>query len=203
MSSPAPAHRTQEQRRAETRAKLLDAAVKSVLEVGYAQTTVRGVSELAGVSAGAQAHHFPRRVDLFGATIEHLIERRIEEARAHATPARGKPRDRFAALVDLVWADFSSPVFVVFVKLWVAAVDEPELYQRLALAERHVSRAIADLATEVVGDRPATADIESAVLLVLSACRGHALIEHFEPHTHTRRDQWPRLRKALLKAIDT
>jgi hypothetical protein len=38
-------------------------------------------------------------------------------------------------------------------------------------------------------------------VLVLSACRGLALTEHFEPHVHQRRDQWPRLRHALLDAL--
>jgi hypothetical protein len=41
------------------------------------------------------------------------------------------------------------------------------------------------------------------VLLAFSACRGLALTEHFEPHTHQRRDQWPGLRAALLQAIGT
>src|SRR5262249_25176664 len=122
MSRP-PARRTQEQRRAETRGKLLDATVNSVLEAGYAQTTIRGIAELAGVSPGAQAHHFPRRVDLFGAAVEHLAERRIEEFRARPMTLPAAPEDRLVALLDLLWADFSNPTFVVFVKLWVAAAD--------------------------------------------------------------------------------
>src|SRR5467141_508456 len=38
-----PPHRTQEQRRAETQAKLLEATIQSLLEDGYAQTTTRHV----------------------------------------------------------------------------------------------------------------------------------------------------------------
>jgi AcrR family transcriptional regulator len=201
VTSRAPAHRTQEQRRAETRQKLLDATVKSVLEVGYAQTTTRRVAELAGVSAGAQAYHFPRRVELVGAAVEHLVERRVKELRELAEPMLGAPGDRTKAFLDLLWEDFSSPIFVVFVKLWVAAADEPELYQRLATAERKIARAITDLASDTAREVAVTADVESVVLLVLSACRGLALTEHFEPRTHTRREQWPKLRVALLKAM--
>ena len=33
----------------------------------------------AGVSRGAQVHHFPTKEDLVLAALEHLLERRIEE----------------------------------------------------------------------------------------------------------------------------
>jgi AcrR family transcriptional regulator len=201
MSSQTTVHRTQEQRRAETRRKLLNATVKSVLQVGYANTTTRRVAQLAGVSAGAQAYHFRHRVDLVGAAIEHLAEQRMNDLRELAEPLQGTPEDRIAALLDLLWGDFSSPIFVVFVKLWVAAADEAELYQRLAVAERKIARAVTDLATEAAGDLSATADAEGLVLLMFSACRGLALTHHFEPRTHRRRDQWPTLRAALLKAV--
>jgi AcrR family transcriptional regulator len=200
MSSP-PARRTQEQRRAETRAKLLDATVSSVLEVGYAHTTTRRVAELAGVSAGAEAYHFPRRVDLVGAAVEHLAQRRIAEGRRRVTELPTAPHERLPAVLDLLWGDFSSPIFVVFVKLWVAAADEPELYARLVTAERQIVREITKLAYEILGDLAARPRIERMLLLVLSACRGLALTEHFEPHDHRRRAQWPALRAALLHAV--
>jgi AcrR family transcriptional regulator len=84
--------RTQVERRAETRAKLLDATIESILEVGYAQTTTRRVAELAGVSAGAQAHHFPRRVELVAAAAEQLVERRIEDGRRRASGSAERRR---------------------------------------------------------------------------------------------------------------
>src|SRR5207247_1037006 len=100
---------------AETRGKLLDATIECVLEVGYAHTTVRRIAELAGVSLGAQTHHFPRRVDLVGAAIEHLAERRTTELRGKAAELPGTPAERLPAMLDLLWADFSSSVFTVFV----------------------------------------------------------------------------------------
>ena len=144
--------RTQEARRTETRAKLLDATIESILEVGYAQTTTRSVAERAGVSAGAQAYHFPRRVDLVAAAAEQLVEQRIEASHRRATRVTGPPEERLRALLDLMWADFASPIFAVFVKLWVAAADEPELHDRLVAGERRIARAITDLVSEAVGE---------------------------------------------------
>ena len=193
--------RTQEERRAETRAKLLDATIESILEVGYAQTTTRSVAERAGVSAGAQAYHFPRRVELVAAAAEELVERRIEASRERAKRLPQAPERRLPALLDLMWADFASPIFAVFMKLWVAAADQPELHQRLVAGERRIARAITDLAIENLGELVASEDAERKVLLLFSACRGLALTEQFEPRAHRRRDRWPQLREELLAAL--
>jgi AcrR family transcriptional regulator len=192
--------RTQEERTAETRAKLLDATIESILEVGYAQTTTRRVAERAGVSAGAQAYHFPRRVDLVAAAAEHLLERRIEASRRRAQRIAAPPKERLSALLDLMWADFASPTFAVVLKLWVAAADEPELYERLVAGERRLARAITDLASELLGELAAGKDAEGKLLLIFSACRGLALTE-LEPRQHRRRAQWPLLREELLAAL--
>ena len=56
------------------------------------------------------------------------------------------------ALVDVLWADFSGSTFTVFVKLWVAAADDPELYARLAAVERQIARAISTLIRDFVGE---------------------------------------------------
>jgi AcrR family transcriptional regulator len=195
------AQRTQEERTAKTRAKLLDATIESVLDVGYAQTTTRRIAEQAGVSAGAQAYHFPRRVDLVVAAVERLVDQRIDQTRRRAERIAGPPEQRLSALLDLMWADFSSPIFAVFLKLWVAAADEPELYDRLVTGETRMARAITDLAIESLGERAAGEDAEGKLLLIFSACRGLALTELLEPRKRRRRNQWPQLREELLAAL--
>lgn len=199
---PSRPRRTQEGRRAETRAKLLDATVKSVLEVGYAATTTRRVAELAGVSQGAQSHHFPHRVDLVSAAVEWLAERRIAELRGMAGDLPEDPTLRMGALLDLMWADFSSATFTVFVKLWIAAADDAELYERLVPVERQVVRAIGELARQLGGDLVEVPGWEAHVTLAINALRGLALTERFEPRGRSRRDQWPQIRAALLEAFN-
>ncbi len=193
-------HRPQEERRAETRGKLLDATIKSVLEVGYAQTTTRRVAELAGVSGGARAHHFPHRVDLFGAAIESLAERRLAEFANSADALPADPRKRLDVLLDIVWEDFSSPLFIVVIKLWVAAADEPELYERLAISERRIARSITQIASAGLGDLGVADHLEELVVLFFSSLRGLALTQQFEPRTRRQRDQWQLLKRALLRA---
>lgn len=49
--------RTQQERSTETRERLLDATVQSLIDLGYAKTTTTVVCERAGLSRGAQVHH--------------------------------------------------------------------------------------------------------------------------------------------------
>src|SRR3954453_5841167 len=91
--------RTQAQRSATTRAALLDATIKSLVEVGYANTTTTGIAERAGVSRGAQMHHFPTKADLVASAVEHLAGKRMEQLRREAEGWNGG-RDRIRRALD-------------------------------------------------------------------------------------------------------
>ena len=198
--APAPPRRTQEERREETRAKLLDATIESLIEAGYAATTQRAVTARAGVSSGAMTHHFPRRVDLVGAALERLAEQRAAAMRSAAATIPRDSDGALAALLDLLWADFSGPLFKVFVKAWIAADDDPELYERLVRLERvlarEIGRTVAELSAEMEID-----DLDVRILGVLAAARGLALTEAFEPRRGRRPDQWRLIRPALERMI--
>lgn len=62
----------QEERSRVMRARLLEATVELLVERGFAGTSTTLVSERAGVSRGAQLHHFPTKNDLVVAAVEHL-----------------------------------------------------------------------------------------------------------------------------------
>jgi AcrR family transcriptional regulator len=196
-------HRTQEQRRADTQARVLDATIKSLLEVGYAQTTTRHVAALAGVSPGAIAHYYPHRVDLVATAIERLANQRIDAWRELAGSLPEELEQRVPALLDLLWEDFSGPLLTVFVKAWVAAADDSELYERLAVTERGIARAIGRLATESVSEIQRQPGWAGRLLIALAAVRGLALTERFEPRSEAQGDPWPTARAALIEMLGT
>ena len=78
-SSPAQTRVPQADRSRAMRARLLEATVELLVERGFAGTSTTLVSERAGVSRGAQLHHFPTKNDLVVAAVEHLTERRGAE----------------------------------------------------------------------------------------------------------------------------
>jgi len=123
--------RTQEERSAATRGRLLDATLSCLSELGYARTTTTEIAERAGVSRGAQLHHFPTKAELVTTAVEHLFEKRTEEFRkAFATLPAGI--DRSAAAVDLLWSMVSGPTFHAWLELVVAARTDPELRKTVA-----------------------------------------------------------------------
>jgi len=195
--------RTNEQRRADTRSRLLDATIRCLIQEGYHGTTTRRVIELSGVSQGAQNYHFPRRIDLVVTAIERLAQRRIDELLELAADFPTQPRARLAALLDIIWADFSGPAFTVLVELWVAAAHDLELHDRLIPVERQVAQGVFSIASEhFAQELAAFPDWARRLTLALSAIRGLALSERFEPREpRLRRDPWPDFRETLLAAL--
>jgi AcrR family transcriptional regulator len=109
-----------------TRAALLDAAIECLVERGYAATTTIETVRRAGVSRGAQLHHFPTKAQLLAAAVEHLFDRRRAEF-VEALEALHPKADRLDAALDLLWSMFQGPAFVAWTELWVAARTDPEL----------------------------------------------------------------------------
>lgn len=196
-----PPRRTQEQRTAETRAKLLDATVESLLAAGYAATTTRRVAELAGVSQGAQTHHFPFRVDLVTAAVARMADQRVAEIERRLPDLPDATDARVAALLDLLWGDFSSDLFTVFVKVWVAAADDRELHDRLVPIERELSRAVARLVARLFAAVPEAGGLDARMTTVLATMRGLALTHRFEPRSQAPPDLWSSARPVLAEVL--
>src|SRR5262245_41346093 len=118
--------RTQAERSATTRARLLDATLECLCDQGYARTTTPEIARRAGLSRGAQLHHFPTKAELVTAAVEHLFERRYQEFRAAfaQVPAGA---DRYAAAIDILWSMVSGPTFEAWLELAVASRTDPEL----------------------------------------------------------------------------
>jgi len=136
--------RTQEERSAETRARLLDATLESLIEFGYARTSTTAVCARARLSRGAQLHHFPTKADLVIAAVAHLARRRADELRREVVQG-GSDGERLARALDAIWASFSGPLFLAALELWVASRSDAELRASLVRFERQVGRAMAAL----------------------------------------------------------
>ncbi len=81
-----PVRRSQANRRAETRAKLLEAARDLFIEIGFAETPTPEIVRRAGVTRGALYHHFADKADLFRVLVE-------EEAKAVSVHIDRETRD--------------------------------------------------------------------------------------------------------------
>ena len=68
--------RTNAERSAETRERILEATLACLSEKGYAATSTNDVVRQAGVSRGALNHHFSSKSDLVAAAAVHLVRKR-------------------------------------------------------------------------------------------------------------------------------
>jgi len=184
------APRTQQQRRDETRRALLDAAVESLIEVGFARTTTLEVQRRADVSRGALLHHFPSKAELLVAAVDHLAEMRARELKAFASqlPPETEPAEpgrrtgepgadaRTDAVLGLLWQCFSGTFFKVSMELRTAARTDPELRRVLTVAERSLrDRIVAQSRTlfgRAVAEHPG---LERALDLTLQLMIGAAM----------------------------
>jgi AcrR family transcriptional regulator len=195
--------RTQEERSAETRARLLDATIESLIEVGYASTTTTAVCERAGVSRGAQVHHFPRKQDLVVAAVAHLATKHVpvlrERASALPPDANG---DRLAAVVDLVAETFGGPLFTAALELWVAARTDAELHRALVPFERGAGRGLVQLWREIAGELALHPRFDAVLELTMHLARGMALQKILRSDGAARRralDTWREMASRVLQ----
>lgn len=86
---------TQEQRRAETRARLIAAAREVFVDNGFENAATDAILDRAQVSKGALYHHFDSKLDIFAAVFATVSAEAINAARARARK-RDTPEERFA-----------------------------------------------------------------------------------------------------------
>jgi AcrR family transcriptional regulator len=122
--------RTQTERRADTRARLLAAARSTFAERGYHASSAERISERAGCTKGALYDHFGSKEGLFLALLDEQYASRIAQARQMAAlpPSQAMPFDRQFALL--------------FLEFVCAAGRNPKLRRRLAARLRELRSTI-------------------------------------------------------------
>src|SRR5437764_1294066 len=91
----------QADRSRETKRKLMEATVDCLVERGWAGTTTVLVAERAGVSRGAQLHHFRTRGELVAAAVEYVGVQSVQDMLRRADALRDN-QDRTLAVVEFI-----------------------------------------------------------------------------------------------------
>ena len=167
-----PKRKTQEVRSMETQDRIIEAALKVLREKGYAGLRVADVTAVAGVSRGAQSHHFHTKVDIVLAVITRVFEQATEDSRRRVAALQPED-DIIAALIADASAFFLGPDFSLGLDMLGAGGRDPELrssVQEIARANRFL---VEGLWIELLEQRGLTPDDAQDLLwLVFSAIRG-------------------------------
>jgi AcrR family transcriptional regulator len=100
--------RTQAERTAATRERIVRAVVESIAEIGFQKTTANEITRRAGVTWGAVQHHFGGKDGILAAVLEESFERFAVRLAAVLTEGASLA-ERVSAFVDIAWAHFGSP----------------------------------------------------------------------------------------------
>jgi AcrR family transcriptional regulator len=167
--------RTNAERSAATRNKLIEAAIDTLYRSGYTATTTIEVAKRARVSRGAMLHQFPARVDLLLAVAQHIIDTNSRYRREQLGSESGLKR--FYAAADVSWAVHSQPSAIALLEILMATRSDKDLrkgfegFRKVWIEARSnaAARMAADLGVSNV------ADIESLITLHQASMRGLAI----------------------------
>jgi AcrR family transcriptional regulator len=172
--------RTQQQRRADTIARLLDASIDTIIEVGYARASAKVITQRAQVSDGALFRHFPTMGDFMAATAQEAGRRLLDMAASWVAEI---PSDKptLEEALTIVRDVTASPTNTVIYELTVAARTDEKLRDTLQDVMAVYIANIYETVRAVVPDELGAAGGENLVAmfaLVLSSFNGTAMFQH-------------------------
>jgi AcrR family transcriptional regulator len=129
---------TQDEKTAETRRRLLDAAILCLIDRGYANTTTSEIAERAGLSRGAQLYHFPKKEELLASAVEHLFELKFGEIKEKVSRLTNE-NDRRAMAIDMLWEIANNRLATAWIELVVASRTDSYLQKSVSAANDRLS----------------------------------------------------------------
>jgi AcrR family transcriptional regulator len=119
--------RTQAQRSEAMRKRLLAATLASLAEDGYSGSTLSSIVRRAGVSRGAQVHHYPSKQALMLDATEQLL-RRSYRTLGEVMLSIADEDNRLEALIEACWQQlFATPLYRAYLELLTESHRDPAL----------------------------------------------------------------------------
>lgn len=174
MTAQRTGRRTQAERRAETRQRVLDAATELVAAHGSRAVTVAAVGEAAGYSRGIVNHHFGSR----GRLLEELI-RYTQRFEVPTESADGLGRLTQFIEAYLKGMHERSPRSEAFLKLWTESTgSESSLAPLFAERDAWFRELLERLVTDGVTDKSIRPEIDPALaaVAIIGLLRGTAMM---------------------------
>jgi AcrR family transcriptional regulator len=170
-----PRRRTQAERTAETRLRILKAAANLIRRRGYARFRTAEVATEAGVSRGAQLHHFPTKDSLVVATLEYVFEQAQILSRRRAAVVN-RPRDLIEAVIEDAKEFFFSQHFMVAIDIVLSTSTDQAVRKKILDISRKARRPVEAAWAEALAASNVPPTVAADVVaLTLGVVRGMAL----------------------------
>lgn len=195
------ARRTQAERRAATRAALLEATITGLVEHGYAKLTTSQIVESAGVTRGAQAHYFSTKDELVVEALLHMSQQISDDFISHPPKLATTESAQLAQLLDRWWGVFTGDLFTATAELWIAARTEPELLHHLEVFGRHLTSSITEHSAVLAPAVAARPENRAVLTTSMAAITGLAFTRFLSGDRIAQR-LWAGTRRELLRLVD-
>ncbi|GAY18267.1 TetR/AcrR family transcriptional regulator [Mycobacterium sp. shizuoka-1] len=196
--------RTQTQRTAAMRSRILAATVECLVKYGYSGTSTHRISALAGVTRGAQVHHFRCKEQLVVTAVEHLAEQRIQAVVREHRRLRDSA-DIAASVLEFLWDSHQGAMFVATMELWSASWTDGALAAHIARVEHRVNDVLIDGVISLVPGGAATRDLRNAIYTAMDVLRGILVASLPDRNRLRARRRWDRavvyLRPQVSRAL--
>jgi AcrR family transcriptional regulator len=143
--------KSQEERRIETRSKLVDAAIKLLYEKGAAQLTTQDVAREAGMTRGAIQYHFDSPKSLLVACIDEIAARLVAHQDVEALKQLPLP-ERLDRVFDDYWRGFKGEAYAAFIEISMRGRNDPEFSAAITSALEELERQRALTWQEIFAD---------------------------------------------------
>lgn len=191
--------RTQQQRREETVARLLQASIDTIIEVGYARASAAVITKRAGVSVGALFRHFETMGDFMAATAYEVLRRQLETFTKQVAEIPADRPELPAALTILRDITAGSTNAVLY-ELMVAARTDEKLKETLQNVLGQYSAKIHDAARALPGAESFPEETFPVIVaLMTNVFDGAAIVRGVLPQPELEEQRIPML-TALLTA---
>ena len=171
-----------QQRSEETRARILDAAIRRFAIAGYDAASVEEICTEAGVSKGAFYHHFPTKQAIFLALMQAwlaLIDTGLDAAREDTVPKT------LLHMTDLLPGVFAAAEdrLPTFLEFWLQASRDETVWKAIIAPYRHYQESFSKLIADGVAEgslKPV--DSQVAAQAIVSLAVGLVLQGVLDPH---------------------
>lgn len=173
--------RTQAQRREQTVARLLDASIATIVDVGYARASAAVITRRAGLSGGALFRHFDTMGDFMAATAYEVMRRQLDSFSkqvAETPPSQSALEGVLNTMRDIAGNDTN----VVMYELLIAARTDEKLRGTLQNVLTEYSAQIFETARALpTADQYPGETLFAVVALLTNAFDGAAIVRAVLP----------------------
>lgn len=194
---------TQAERRRSTRQALLAASAGLLVDDGLPGFTTAAVTQRANLSNGALFSHFPTRLDLLAATVEHILEGLRTGYESDFTDLLDSGAG-IQEMLELLWSSMSDPGFAAVLGVYTQARTDPELYEAIhAIVVEHgayVGRINRRISARFVDDDPGRAAVVAGLATIAILAMQGLVVAHMVGASASAKDE---VIQAFTAILDT